>query len=228
MLEDNATVTADAQRVREFEVNEARLRRRSATAPPRVRSPPRNFKRRRPRESRDRAGAAIGAQASFATTLGLDADAEVVPSSSPPAEAPNPTYAQSLKRALYHPPRLHCRGLQRLFGARNLRYAKLARFPIFTAASDEGVTRQFVDCFSTTVTLQEWKRLFRSPLCPLAPGSWTNHKSIGLNLSIPIYDQGQTNYNVAVAASKLDQAVAALNLDPAARWSPTFARRWQS
>jgi outer membrane protein len=31
-----------------------------------------------------------------------------------------------------------------------------------------------------------------------------------LNLSVPIYDQGITNYNVAVAASQLDQAIAGL------------------
>ncbi|HET9030636.1 MAG TPA: TolC family protein, partial [Candidatus Aquilonibacter sp.] len=34
--------------------------------------------------------------------------------------------------------------------------------------------------------------------------------SIGATISIPIYDQGLTNYNVAVAASQLDQANAAL------------------
>jgi outer membrane protein len=41
--------------------------------------------------------------------------------------------------------------------------------------------------------------------------SFSNQKAIGLNLAIPIYDQGQTNYNVAVAAATLDQAYAAFN-----------------
>ena len=43
------------------------------------------------------------------------------------------------------------------------------------------------------------------------PASWTNDKTIGLNLSIPIYDQGVTNFTVAVAASQLDQEIATLN-----------------
>jgi outer membrane protein TolC len=35
-------------------------------------------------------------------------------------------------------------------------------------------------------------------------------QSLGASLSIPIYDQGLTNFNVAVAASQLDQSNAAL------------------
>jgi outer membrane protein len=44
------------------------------------------------------------------------------------------------------------------------------------------------------------------------PSSWTNTKTLGLSLTIPIYDQGVTNFNVAQAASQLDQAIASLNL----------------
>jgi outer membrane protein len=36
--------------------------------------------------------------------------------------------------------------------------------------------------------------------------------SIGATISIPIYDQGLTNYNVALAASQLDQAQAGLTI----------------
>jgi outer membrane protein TolC len=46
--------------------------------------------------------------------------------------------------------------------------------------------------------------------CP-GPNSWSNDKALGLSLTIPIYDQGQTNYNIAVAAAQLDQAIATLN-----------------
>ncbi|MFY9631882.1 MAG: TolC family protein [Candidatus Cybelea sp.] len=213
VLEDNATVTADAQLVREFEVNEASVAaqiRNGAAARSDIAAA--QFQTAQAKGNLVTAqGTAIGAQATFATTLGLDADAMVVPKSlSAQPTAPNPSYALSLKRALLMRPD-YISAAYNVFSARdNLRYAKLARFPILSAAATDGVTRQFVDCFSTTETLKNGNVVPFS-LCP-APGSWTNDKSIGLQLSIPIYDQGQTNYNVAVAASQLDQAIANLNL----------------
>ncbi len=213
VLEDNATVTADAQLVREFEVNEASVAaqiRNGAAARSDIAAA--QFQTAQAKGNLVTAqGTAIGAQAIFATTLGLDADAMIVPkslSAQPPA--PSPSYAISLKRALLMRPDYISAAYNVSSARENLRYAKLARFPILSAAASDGVTRQFVDCFSTTETLKNGNVVPFS-LCP-APGSWTNDKSIGLQLSIPIYDQGQTNYNVAVAASQLDQAIANLNL----------------
>jgi outer membrane protein len=209
VLEDNATVTADAQLVHEFEVNEgsvaAQIRNGAA---PRSDIAAAQFQTAQAKGNLVTAqGVAIGAQATFATTLGLDADAMVVPKSlraQPPV--PNPTYAASLKRALIMRPDYISAAYNVSSARENLRYAKLARFPILSAAASDGVTRQFIDCFSEPGL--NGKQSAAS--CP-GPGSFTNDTSIGLQLTVPIYDQGQTNYNVAVAASQLDQAVANLN-----------------
>jgi outer membrane protein len=212
VLEDNATVTADAQLVREFEVNEASTAaqiRNGAAARSDIAAA--QFQTAQARGNLVTAqGTAIGAQASFATTLGLDADAEVVPQqiTGQPA-APNPTYAASLKRAFIMRPDYISAAYNVQSAQQNLRYEKLARFPILTAGGSVGVNREFVDCFSSTTTDLKGNVIPFS-LCP-APGSWENSQTIGLNLTIPIYDQGVTNYNVAVAASQLDQAVANLN-----------------
>jgi outer membrane protein len=155
-------------------------------------------------------GNAIGAQGTFATALGLDADALVVPQ---PLMAqpfgPNPNYAVSLKRALIMRPDYISAGYSVQSAQENLRFAKLARFPILSAGASDGVSRQFIDCFSTTQTTKKGIVVPVSA-CP-GPNSWSNDKALGLSLTIPIYDQGQTNYNIAVAAAQLDQAIATLN-----------------
>lgn len=220
VLEDNATVTADAQLVREFEVNEASTAaqiRNGAAARSDIAAA--QFQTAQARGNLVTAqGTAIGAQASFATTLGLDADAMVVPEqiTGQPNE-PNPTYEASLKRALIMRPDYIAAAYNVQSAQENLRYAKLARFPILTAGASDGVSRQFIPCFSTTQTAKNGNVVPVS-ICPTGslapvgiPASWTNDKTIGLNLSIPIYDQGVTNYNVAVAASQLDQEIATLN-----------------
>ncbi len=220
VLEDNATVTADAQLVREFEVNEASVAaqiRNGAAARSDIAAA--QFQTAQARGNLVTAqGTAIGAQASFATTLGLDADAQVVPEqiTSQPS-APNPTYEASLRRALIMRPDYIAAAYNVQSAQENLRYAKLARFPVLSAGASDGVSRQFIDCYSTTVTAKNGSVLPVSA-CPTGalapngiPSSWTNSKSIGLNLSIPIYDQGVTNYNVAVAASQLDQEIANFN-----------------
>ncbi len=211
VLEDNATVTADAQLVREFEVNEASVAaqiRNGAAARSDIAAA--QFQVAQARGNLVTAqGTAIGAQGTFATTLGLDANAQVVPQqiTSQPA-APNPTYAASLKRALIMRPD-YISAAYNVFSAQDaLRAAKLERFPILSAGASEGVSKQFIDCFSTTVTKNG--NVIPVSACPGIPPSWTNEKTIGLNLSIPIYDQGTTNFNVANAAATLDQAKASL------------------
>lgn len=212
VLEDNATVTADAQLVREFEVNEASVAaqiRNGAAARSDIAAA--QFQTAQAKGQLVTAqGTAIGAQATFATTLGLDADSEVVPkqvTTQPPP--PNPNYSASLSRALIMRPDYISAAYNVESAKENLRYAKLARFPVLAAGASDNLSKQFINCFSTT---GETKKgiVFPESACP-GPSSWSNDKTLGLSLTIPIYDQGVTNYNIAVAASQLDQAVATLD-----------------
>jgi outer membrane protein TolC len=138
-------------------------------------------------------GQVIAAQATFATTLGLDADAQVNPQtlSSSPQESKTLAYPDAIKLALQLRPDY----LAAIYSAdsanQNLRFAKLARFPQITANADSGTTRTMIQS-------------------PSAMTPWSGNGSIGATISVPIYDQGLTNYNVAVAASQLDQAKAAV------------------
>ncbi len=209
VLEDNATVTADAQLVREFEVNESSVAaqiRNGAAARSDIAAA--QFQTAQARGNLVTAqGTAIGAQATFATTLGLDADAQVVPQQvmGQPA-APNPTYAVSLKRALIMRPDYISAAYNVLSAQQNLRYFKLARFPILSAGASDSVSRQFIDCYGTANLAPK----ISAALCP-GPQSYSNDKTVGLNLTVPIYDQGLTNYNIANAAAQVDQAIATLN-----------------
>lgn len=214
VLENNATVTADAQLVREFELNESSVAaqiRNGAAARSDIAAA--QFQTAQARGNLVTAqGTAIGAQATFATTLGLDADAQVVPQPlMAQSTAPNPSYAVSLKRALIMRPDYLSANYNVESARENLRFAKLARFPTLSAGASDGVSRQFINCFSTTTTLPNSTKVVGVSACP-GPSSWTNDKTLGLNLTIPIYDQGVTNFNVAVAQSQLDQSVATLNL----------------
>jgi outer membrane protein len=198
VLQSNATVVADAQLVKEFEVNElsviAQIRNGAAARSDLAGA---QFQTAQARGNLVTAqGQAIAAQATFATTLGLDADAQVVPK---PLEAqpplPNPTYAQSLKRAFILRPDYIAAGHTVESDKEGLRYAKLARFPILSAGASDEVEREFISPSNTG----------------LKTAGYVNTKQLGISLTIPIYDQGVTNYNVAVAAATLDQAIAALN-----------------
>ncbi|MBV9234155.1 MAG: TolC family protein [Candidatus Eremiobacteraeota bacterium] len=213
VLENNATVAADAQLVHEFEVNEAAVAaqiRNGAAARSDIAAA--QFQTAQARGNLITAqGNAIGAQSTFATTLGLDADAEVVPKPlrATPAVA-TPPYAGSLKRALLMRPDYVSAQYNVESAKENLRYAKLARFPVLAAAATDNIGRTFTNCYSTTTTLRNGNVVPVS-FCP-GPAGWSNNKTLGLNLAIPIYDQGVTNYNVAVAQSQLDQAIASFNV----------------
>jgi outer membrane protein TolC len=216
VLEDNATVAADAQLVREFEVNESSVAaqiRNGAAARSDIAAA--QFQTAQARGNLVTAqGTAIGAQGTFATTLGLDADSQVVPqalTASP--TSPNPSYAASLKRALIMRPDYIAAAYTVESAQQNLRYAKLARFPILGAAGSYGLSRTFLDCSSVGAFGGAGTGSAYSPSTSICPGPalWSNDKSVGLNLSIPIYDQGVTNYNIALAASQLDQDIANFN-----------------
>lgn len=198
VLQNEATVVADNQLVKEFEVNEA-----SVTAQIRNGAAARSdlaaaqFQTAQARGNLVTAqGQAIASQAQFATTLGLDADTEAVPQPlGAQTQAPNPSYDASLKRALLLRPDYIAAQYSVESDKEGLRYAKLARFPVLSAGASDTVGKSF------------------GPLTQIASANgttFTNTKTLGLNLSIPIYDQGLTNYNVAVAASTLDVAYATL------------------
>lgn len=187
VLQNNATVVADAQLVKEFEVNElavtAQIRNGAAARSDLAAA---QFQTATARGNLVTAqGQAIASQSVFATTLGLDADAEAVPKQlGNQPQLPNPNYGISLKRALLLRPDYIAAAYTVEADKEGLRYAKLARFPVLTAGASDQVGRSFG---------------------PFSSG-YTNDKTLGLNLSIPIYDQGLTNYNVAVAAATLDSA----------------------
>ena len=191
VLQANATVTANAQLVKEFEVNQSAVAaqiRNGAAARSDIASA--EFQTATARGNLVTSqGQAIAAQATFATVLGVDADAQVVPNSlGKPNTFANPTYEMSLKRAFVLRPDYLAAQYTVESDKENLRYAKLARFPVLTAGASDEVGKTFG---------------------PFSSG-YTNTKTLGLNLSIPIYDQGLTNYNVAVAAATLDGANSSL------------------
>ncbi len=198
VLQDNATVVADAQLVKEFEVNEAAVVAQIKNgAAARSDLAAAQFQTAQSRGNLVTAqGSAIGAQATFNTTLGLDADAQAVPKQiSQQAPQSNPTYALSLKRAFLLRPDFLSSNYTVTSDQENLRYAKLARFPILSGAASYGVTRTlsspYTNAYNTNAS--------------------SNDKAIGLTLTVPIYDQGVTNYNVALAAATLDTANANYN-----------------
>jgi outer membrane protein TolC len=198
VLQDNATVVADNQLVKEFEVNEsavvAQIKNGAAARSDLAAA---QFQTAQSRGNLVTAqGAAIAAQAAFATTLGLDADAEAVTKAlTSQAAEPNPTYAKSLTRAFILRPDFLSANYTVTSDQANVRYAKLARFPVLTGAASYGTTRILSSPYSNVYNTNQF----------------SNDKSIGLNLTVPIYDQGVTNYNVAVAAATLDTAVANFN-----------------
>lgn len=205
VLSDNATVAADVQLVREFETNENAVRaqiRNGAAARSDLAGA--QFQTAQARGQLVTAqGAAIGAQATFATTLGLDADVQVVPSQIGAEQSTaNPTYAQSLHRALLLRPDYLAAAYTVTSAEENVRYAKLARFPVLSAGASDNVSRSWDYTHSSIVT-----KGFPNTV---NTNGYDNTKQLGLSLSVPIYDQGLTNYNVAVAASQLDQAKASL------------------
>ncbi|HEY1655436.1 MAG TPA: TolC family protein [Candidatus Tumulicola sp.] len=194
VLQNNATVVADAQLVKEFEVNElsvtAQIRNGAAARSDLAAA---QFQTAQARGNLVTAqGQAIGAQATFATTLGLDADTQAVPQQlGTQPQVPNPSYETSVKRAMLLRPDFIAAQYTVESDKEGLRYAKLARFPILTAGASDQVGRSF------------------GPLAQLSnnsTSSFDNVKTLGLSLTIPIYDQGLTNYNVAVAAATLDSA----------------------
>jgi outer membrane protein len=195
LLEDNATVASDNALVREFEINEQYVSAEIRTgAAARSDLAAAQFETAQARGSLVTAqGAAIGAQATFATSLGLDADTLIAPKlleQSPP-QARVLTYAQALKEAYNLRPDFLAAEHTVESDKEGLRFAKLARFPTLSANGSLGTAREQISS-------------------PAYQTAFDEHNSVGLSLTVPIYDQGLTNYNVAVAAATLDEANAAM------------------
>jgi outer membrane protein TolC len=192
VLASDATVTADANLVREFQTQEnsirASIRAGSAARSDLASAQYQTAKARGALVAAQ--GQQIAAQSAFATTIGLDPDTLIQPvetSAASPAVPAQPTYAKSLAQALLQ--RADYMAAQHAVASanQNLRYAKLARMPTITANASAGTSKSE----------------------PFEP-KWSPSGSIGASISIPIYDQGLTNYNIASAAAALDQANAAL------------------
>jgi outer membrane protein len=195
LLEDNATVLSDAALVREFEINEQFVAAQIRTgAAPRSDLAAAQFQTAQARGALVTAqGAAIAAQAAFATTLGLDADTLISPQlleASPP-QMRVLSYQQSLNEAMKLRPDFLAAEHTVESDKENLRFAKLARFPSINANASAGKDRTLIQGENVAVP-------------------FSNPDSIGATLSIPIYDQGVTNFNIASAASTLDQGIASL------------------
>jgi outer membrane protein len=192
VLQDRAAVSSDSALVREFEINE-----RFVTAQIRTGAAARSdlaaaqFQTAQARGSLVTAqGQEIAAESAFATLLGLDADTAVSPAPLPasPTQIKLLSYQQSLQEAYTLRPDYLASQFTVQADQSNLRYAKLARFPVLTASASIDTSRYLV------------------------PGTsgYSSGRSLGAQLTVPLYDQGLTNYNVAVAASTLDEARAAM------------------
>jgi outer membrane protein len=197
VLEDQALVSADAQLVREFTTSEDSVRaqiRNGVAALSDLASAEYNTAKARGTLISAQ-GALISAQSAFATELGLDANTQIVPQQlGPDTYTQTPTYAKSLAQALLMRPDYLAAQYTVSADRDNLHYAELARSPSITATWNQGDERQF-------------------PAIPPPAGTngaWIQSRSLGASISIPIYDQGVTWYNIEVAKYALDEANAAL------------------
>ncbi len=195
VLEDQASVTADRQLVREFQTSENAVRAQIRNGVAALSSLAQaEYQAAKARGSLVQAqGAAITAQSQFATLLGLDANTEIVPQSlGPDTYTTTPTYAKSLAQALLMRPDYQSAQYTISADQENLRYAELARMPTITGSFNDSTARQF-------------------PALPPpygTNGKWAPARSLSASISIPIYDQGLTWYNIESAKYVLDEAKA--------------------
>jgi outer membrane protein TolC len=139
--------------------------------------------------------------ATFANTLGLDADIAVQPKDDVPAVSatagtlavapafPTPSYQTAITRALALRPDLTAQQQNVASNQESLRAARLGNFPNVNANASYGTT-------STDP----------------GGGTFRNASSIGLALTIPFYDRGVTKAQTAQAQGQLDRALAQLQI----------------
>jgi len=133
--------------------------------------------------------------ATFANALGIDANTNVQPKDDIPALSatagtvnvapsfPTPTYATAMTRATALRPDLSSEHYAVVANQESLRAARLGNFPNINGAASYGTS-------STDAS----------------GGTFRNSGSIGLTLSIPIYDRGVTRAQTAQAQAELDKA----------------------
>ena len=139
-------------------------------------------------------GTEQSAQATFANALGLPADANVLPLDDTPVFDPStfaslqiPTYDLALDRAVALRPDFDASKEQIDAARAALRAARLGNFPTLNGVASYGVN-------STDPN----------------GGSYGNTGSVGLQLAVPIYDQGITAAQTKTAQANLDSARAGL------------------
>jgi outer membrane protein len=140
-------------------------------------------------------GAELSAQAAFVNAMGLDANTYVLPQddgnvlagASGAPQVPVPTYDAAIARAYMLRPDLSTSQLAVASAQATLKAARLGLFPNLSGTGSYG----------TASTDSQG-------------GTFRNSGSVGLSLSIPIFDQGVTHAQVEQAQGTVDSAIAAL------------------
>jgi outer membrane protein TolC len=140
-------------------------------------------------------GAELSAQAAFVNAMGLDANTYVLPQddgnvlagASGAPQVTVPTYEVAIARAYMLRPDFYAQQYAIASSQANLKAAKLGLFPNLNGSGSYGTD-------STDPN----------------GGTFRNSGSIGLTLSVPIFDKGVTHSQVVQAQGQLDAAVAAL------------------
>jgi outer membrane protein len=140
-------------------------------------------------------GAELSAQAAFVNAMGLDANTYVLPQddgnvlagASGAPQVSVPTYDVAIARAYMLRPDFYAQQYSIASSQASLKAAKLGLFPNLNGSGSYGTSSTFPD-----------------------GGTFRNSGSIGLTLSIPIFDKGVTHASVVQAQGQLDAAVAAL------------------
>ncbi len=137
-------------------------------------------------------GNEVAAQAAFANTLGVDANANVRPKDDTPVFRTSglhtiaiPPYQTAMLRAQNLRPDLAASQANIDAARADVRQAKLGLFPTLSGSASQGYA-------STT----------------LGGGNYTGTTSLGATLSFPLFDQGQTPARTAQARANLDLAQA--------------------
>jgi outer membrane protein len=139
-------------------------------------------------------GAEFSAQAAFANSMGLDANTNVLPADDTPIftqkaiqTVPVLSYDQAIARAILMRPDYDA-SLQGVTAAQySLSSARRGYFPSLSGSASAGTA-------STDAT----------------GGTFRNSNELALSVSIPLYDQGITQVEIAQAQADLDEAKAAL------------------
>jgi outer membrane protein TolC len=142
-------------------------------------------------------GTELSSYAALANVLGLDANVDVKPIddttlTDPAASASTvaiPTYQQAIARAILQRPDYDASEQSVAAARASLRAARLGIFPTLSGSASDGTN-------STD----------------LAGGTYRTSGSLGVNLAIPIFDQGLTAANSAQAQASFDKAEANLEI----------------